>query len=122
MEPSRDGIEKPVAANGLEAGTNATLLTSAQYTSLINQAEAFICVAARTDYVTSFDSLSAGKKELLTDAASSHAAISVINNDMSGFTSREEAQVMIDVNWAKVVECINLLRDETFRSFLDGED
>lgn len=106
----------------LKAGANATTLTDAQYTDLINEAEGFVSASARYDYVTNYASVSAIGKTLLREVASSYAAIAVINYDMSGFTSRTEAQVMLDVLWSKVVEGINLLRDEKFRDFvLKGE-
>ena len=35
---------------------------------------------------------------MLSDIASSYVAKEMINYDMSGYTSREEAQTMLDVN------------------------
>ena len=106
----------------LKAGVNAKTLTDAEYTNLINQAEGVISTNARYDYVANHASISDIGKEFLKDIASSHAAFFVINNDMSGFFSRTEAQVMLDINYNKAVEGINLLRDEKFRVFVkDGE-
>ena len=102
----------------LKAGTNATTLTAAQYTDLINKAEAFACCVSRYDWVTNYAGLSDTAKYLLQDLASSHAAISVINTDMSGFTSRTEAQVMLDVNYSKVVDNLNILRDDKYKEFV----
>jgi len=103
----------------LKAGKNApTLITEAQYDQLINQAEAFINTSSRYDWVTNYASIPATTKQILEDAASSMAAIALINYDMSGYTSRTESQVMLDVNWSRLVECINLLRDDKFRTFI----
>lgn len=102
----------------LKAGANAATLTEAQYDIFIEQAEGFICSSARYDFVNNYSSISNIGKKFLEDAASSHAAISVINYDMSGFTSRMEAQTMLDVNYAKLVDCVNLLRDEKFKAFV----
>jgi hypothetical protein len=102
----------------LKAGANAPTLTAAEYTDLINKAEAFACCVSRYDWVTNYGGLSDIAKNLLQDLASSHAAISVINNDMSGFTSRTESQVMLDVNYSKVVDAVNLIKDDKFKTFL----
>lgn len=103
----------------LGAGSNvSTGITGAMYTSLINQAEGFVSSSSRYDYVTNYASVSTIGKTLLKEAAASYAAIGAINYDMSGYTSRTEAQTMLDVNWSKVVECINLLRDDKFRNFV----
>lgn len=102
----------------LKAGLNAPTLTSAQYTQLINQAEGFVVSSSRYDWVLNYASVSTIGKTLLEDAVSSYAAINAVGYDMSGFTSREEAQILLDVNWSKVVECVNLLRDEKFKTFV----
>jgi hypothetical protein len=102
----------------IKAGANAPTFTAAQYTDAINKAEGFVCTQARYDYVTNYASVSAIGKTFLKDVTSSKAAIEVMNNDMSGFTSRTESQVMLDVNYTNVVDCVNLLRDDKFRDFV----
>ena len=103
----------------LKAGENAPTLTAAQYDSLIEEAEAFVSVQSRYDWVDNWASVSgmvgAG---IVEDAVATHAAISAVNNDMSGFTSRLEAQTVLDVLYSKLVDNINLLRDEKFRTFV----
>ena len=106
----------------LKAGTNSKLLTEAQFEELINQAEGFISAQARYDYVTNYASISDIGKQLLEDTCTSKAAMFVINNDMSGFSSRTEAQVMLDVNNSQVVDNINLLRDADFKQFVQNGD
>lgn len=103
----------------LKAGANVGTLTPAQYDEIIGEAEAFVCTASRYDWVSDWATLSGSVAgPIVKEAVSSWAAINAINYDMSGFTSRQEAQVMLDVNWSKVVECVNLLRDDKFRSFV----
>jgi hypothetical protein len=104
----------------LKAGLNAKILTDANYTTLINQAESFINTATRINFTDTYAGLNADVKLILEDAASSYAAIGVINYDMSGFYSRTEAQTMLDVNWAKFRECINLLIDKKHTDFIEG--
>jgi hypothetical protein len=102
--------------SGLNA--NATADAEAYTNVLIKEAEGFICASARYDFVTNYATLSTIGKEFLRDVASSLAAIKVINYDMVGFTSRTEAQTMLDINYAVVVEGINLLRDDKYRDFI----
>jgi hypothetical protein len=103
----------------LKAGANAPTLTAAQYDALIEEGEAFVSTQSRYNWVTNWPTVSgmvgAG---LVEEAVSNHAAIATINNDMSGFTSRTEAQVMLDVLYSKLVDNINLLRDDKFRKFI----
>lgn len=105
----------------LKAGANvSTSLTAANYTQLINQAEDYINVTTRKNYVDSFSGLNADVKLLLEDVASNHAAVSAIGYDMSGYTSRQEALIMINVLWAKMMEGIKLLKDKDNTAFIDG--
>jgi hypothetical protein len=96
---------------------NTTAAAEAATNVYIKEAEGFLSAMTRYDWVTNYASISAIGKEILRDAVSSHAAIAVINFDMGGFTSRTEAQTMIDVNYTKVVDCINILNDDKGRSF-----
>lgn len=102
----------------VKAGSNATTLTDDQYTELINQAEGFVCTSGRYDFVSNYASISSMGLYILEDACSCHAAIAAINYDMSPFTSRTEAQVMLDVNYSRLAEDVNLIRDEKFRQFI----
>lgn len=100
------------------ANANATATAEASTNVLIKQAEGFICGQSRYDWVTNYATISTIGKEFLRDICSSLAAVHAINYDMSGFTSRTEAQVMLDVNYSLVVEGINLLREDKFRKFV----
>jgi hypothetical protein len=102
----------------LRAGANHPTLTEGNYIALISGAAAFVSTSARYDYVTNFGSCSAIGQEIIKEAVACYAAIGLINYDMSGYTSRTEAQTMLNVNWNKMVECINLLRDDNFRIFI----
>jgi len=103
----------------LKAGKNATLLSGADYVFLIDEAEAFISASSRYDWATNWPTISGTAGALSArEAVTSWAAINVIQNDMSGFTSRAEAQTMLDVLWSKVVECTNLIRDDNTRGFM----
>lgn len=103
----------------LKAGlNNSSVMSGAFATKLIQEAEGFICASARYDFIGLSGSTSAVGKEFLRDVCSSLTAVKLINYDMSGFTSRTEAQTMLDINYSTVVEGINLLRDDKFRDFV----
>lgn len=105
----------------LKAGANAPTLTESNYTELINQAEGFVCTQARKDYVTLSGSLSTIGRAFLKDLVSNKAAIDLVKNNMKGFTSRAEAQTIINVLWNTVTEQINLLKEDKFKDFvMDG--
>jgi hypothetical protein len=102
----------------IKAGTNSPTLTAGEYTDLINLAEGFFSVNSRYDWVSNYAGLSDRGKKILQDGVSSYAAMFVINKDMSGFTSKEEAQTMLDINWSIVAEIIKLVRDDKFKEFI----
>lgn len=104
-----------------KAGANASATSVAEdYTNVyILLAEAQLSASARYDWVTNYASVSAIGKEILRDAASSYAAVQVINYDMSGFTSRQEALVMLNILWAGFQKCIALLeKDNKYKEFI----
>ena len=108
------------AAVQLKAGANvSSSITDGQFTQLINQAESYINVATRINYTDTYSGLNADVKKILEDAASSHAATGAINYDMSGYTSRAEAQTMLNLNWARLSAAIKLLKDKKSTDFIN---
>lgn len=106
---------------GYKAGANKSSTSSAEaYTNVyIKLAEGQICLDTRYDWVTNYASVSTIGKEVLRDAVSSLAAIDVINYDMSGFTSRQEALTMINVLWARYREIVRkITEDEKYKDFI----
>jgi hypothetical protein len=56
---------------------------------------------------------------VLTDTGASMCAMNVINADMSGFTSRTEAQTMLDVLNNNVQRNLSILRDRKVQTFIN---
>lgn len=116
--------EGTLAGNGdveKKAGANASATSTAEaYTNVyIQEAEGLLCTAARYDWVTNYTSVSTIGKEILRDAVASYAAVKAINYDMSGFTSRQEALIMINVLWACFYETYRLLmKDNNYKDFI----
>jgi hypothetical protein len=104
-----------------KAGINANgTIASEAYTNIyIKEAEGKICLDTRYDWVTNYASISTIGKEILREATASLTAIDVINDDMSGFTSRQEALIMINVLWARYKEVTNqITKDNKYKEFI----
>lgn len=100
-------------------GTNA----ETNLTPLINQAESYINVAIKepgVNFVTLYSTLDADVKQILQDAASSHAAIAAISYDMSGYTSKSEAAQMLNVNYTRLSDALILLKDKKHTDFMQA--
>ena len=104
-----------------KAGANAsTVSIDEAYTNVfIKMAEGKLCLDTRFNWVANYASVSTIGKEILRDAVSSYAAVLAMNYDMSGYTSRQEALIMINILWAGYAETINLLKkDNTYKEFI----
>ena len=104
-----------------KAGANHNTTYSAEaYTNVfILLGEGKLCLDTRYDWVTNYASVSAIGKEILREAVASYVAIDVINADMSGFTSRQEAIQMINVLWAKYTDIVKrIVEDNKYKDFI----
>ena len=103
----------------LAAGTNvSTALTAANYTTFINQAEGDLAVDTGIDWVDKFSSISSNVNKVLEGAVAAKAAASAIKFDMSGFTSRAEAIMMTNVNWAIYEKAVQDLKQDRAKTLL----
>ena len=99
-----------VAVAGLNA--NSTIATSGSVMwQWSEDAEGRIIAETRRSWVDDYSSLSDGIKGILSDACASLIANRIINYDMSGFTSRQEATTMLDVNYDRYNEALGILKD-----------
>lgn len=99
----------------LKAGANANSTISSSGAALLiwsNEAEGIICAETTRDWVTNYASVGANFKQALADAATAKIAINIINYDMSGYTSRSEAQTMLDVNKDIYNTAMKILKDK----------
>ena len=103
------------------ANVSATSKAEAYANSYLAQAENLINCTARKVFAAdtaAFTALPATTKYLLTEAASNLAAIYAIQYDMSGFTSRVEAEDMINILRDGALRALSILRDKKTQSFL----
>jgi len=106
--------EAAIRKAGLNA--NSTIIASgAALTDWSNQAEAWINTETREDWVAGYATVNTNFQEVLGDVCSSKIAINIINYDMSGFTSRAEAQTMLDVNSDIVRKGIGFLKEQEIK-------
>ena len=107
-----------------KAGTNASATSIAEaFTNIyIKQAEGRIMVAVREDLKSNYGTLNAGTKELLREASSNLAASYAIRFDMSGFTSRIEAEDMINVLTFNFNNAMKIISDQKSITYSGVDD
>ena len=115
------GIFATTAEVQNKSGANASATSNVE--SVINdymtQVESFINVATRFNWSNAFSGLDVDKKGILKETASNLAAIYVITFDMSGFTSRIEAEDMINVYRDIALRNISILRQIAAQDFVN---
>ena len=96
------------------AGANCSATSKAEaYTNVyIQEAEGYIMCIIREDWKTDYALLNAQTKELLRRVTSCLAAMAVIMYDMSGFTTRIEAEDMVNVLYSTAKDCLKCLADQ----------
>jgi len=88
---------KNVSSDIINGVTSAGASCSQIMNEFINQAESEVIVASRKNWIDDYSSLNADKKKLLDQVTSDLAAMYCINYDMSGYTSKAEAETMLDL-------------------------
>lgn len=109
------------AAIIMKAGANASSTATSSgaiLDFLSGQAEAYINASARVDLIANYSTLNTNTRKILQKIAASEAAKGLIQYDMSGFTSRQEAQTMLDVLDDEVNKGINLIKDKNVTDFM----
>ena len=114
------GIFATTAEVQRKAGENAsaTANVEAYINDFMTQAESEINVACRFNFSDEYSVLNADVKGILKEAASNLAAIYVICFDMSGFSTRTEAENMVNILRDGYLRCISILRDKKPQEFM----
>ena len=114
------GIFATTAEIQRKAGANASSTATAEaYTNdFVAQAESFINTKCRYNFSDNYPSLNADVKAILKEAASNLAALYCIHYDMSGFTSKREAETMLDILYARAMDCIQELKEKQKQTFV----
>ena len=116
------GIFCTIAEVERKAGANCSAVSKAEayvddYTT---QAESLINVLCRFNFSDAYAGLDADVRGILKEVASNLAAIYVISYDMSGFTTRTEAEDMINILRDGALRGLSILRDKKAQDFING--
>ena len=100
-------------------GVNTSISGAEAFTNFfISDAEAYINNVCQYDFTTNYPSLSDKARGVLRECCSNIAAAYQINYDMRGFSSKTEAQTMLNYLWDRAEKCLALLRDEVKNNFI----
>lgn len=115
------GIFATEAEIEMKEGANvSTSVTEAMHNAFIAQAESSINAATRYNWTDVYGTLNVDVKRILSEAASNLAAIYGITYDMSGYTSRGEAESMITILRDGYLRNISILRDIKTQTFMEN--
>lgn len=117
-----EGIFATTAEVERKAGANcsATSKAEAYVNQYMTEAESIINCITRFNWSDAYTALDVDVKGILKAAASSWAAMMVIQYDMSGFSSRTEAENMINILRDDFLRNVSLLRDKKVKTFMEG--
>lgn len=102
----------------LNAATDTTFVYS---NAFIGQAESTINVMSRKNWSDVYAALNVDVKGILTETASNLAAIYCISYDMSGYTTRTEAEDMINTLRDAALRGLSILKNQNSQTFIAGE-
>ena len=97
---------------------DATGNTADNHTLLAAQAEAYLSAVLRKDIVTNWATLTAVTKAMLTEWAARYAGMTLIAYNMVAYSSRQEAEDMINIHWARMQMIEQNLRFSTVNDFI----
>jgi len=86
----------------------------------MTEVESEINVVTRKNWSDDYSGLDVDVKGILKQASSNLAAVYVIQFDMSGFTSRGEAESMVNILLSRYDKMVNVLKDMKQQDFMDG--
>jgi len=102
------------------ASCSAVSKTDTYTNDYVMQAESLINTICRYNFSDNYAALNVDVKGILKEIASNLAAIYVIQYDMSSFTSRIEAEDMINILRDAALRGLSLLRDKKATDFING--
>ena len=105
-----------------KAGANVSVSSSSELfvNDFTAQAESLINTVTGFNWSDRYTSLDADNRDILKEAASNLSAIYAIQYDMSGYSSRQEAESMITVLRDAALRALALLRDKKKKVFING--
>ena len=86
----------------------------------IEEAEGYLSTALRQDLVSGYSGYNASTKLILQKATETIAAIEVIRFDMNGYTSRVEAESMVNILFEELNKMLAVLIDQKGAQYVVG--
>ena len=120
MAPTMASSGQVLAKAGANVSATITADAGEEIEQFLAEAESYVNAVTRINYTDTYAALNADKKEILTMVVSAKAAMPCITYDMSGYSSRYEAETMLDVLNDEVLKGISLLKDKKQTTFIDG--
>lgn len=116
------GIFATAAECASKAGENVdqTGWTEANINQWSSEIESEVNISSNNNFSDIYATLNVDVKKVLTLIASNYVAIQGISFNMDAFTSRIEAEDMINVLWAIMQYNLNLLKDPSSVKFMTG--
>jgi len=116
------GIFATTAEVQRKAGANASAVSKdeAYINDYIAQAKSFINSICKYNFSDNYETLNVDVKAILKMVASDLAAIYVIQYDMSGYTSKTEAEDMVSILRDSALRGLAILRDTATQDFING--
>lgn len=96
----------------LSAGTILLSASNFIVDTWINDAECFINSATKRNWIDIYSSLNSDVKDILRDICSNKAAIDAIGYDTSGYTSTEQATLLMDKCDNNYKAALEILKDD----------
>ena len=108
------------AAIKSKAGVKVATIADSIYDAWVLQAESHVNIVARNNYSDSYAALNVDVKYLMGDIVSSLVAVQAVSHDQSSYSSREEAENIINVQNENAKRGLSLLRGKENQRFIDG--
>jgi len=110
------------AEMALMAGENvdATGDTEANHNVLAAQAESYLSVLLKYNVVDNYSTLNEDVKRMLSEWAARYAGATLIAYNMAGYTTRQEAENMIDLHVFRMKQIENWLKEQDRVTFIKG--
>jgi hypothetical protein len=109
------GVSTDISEVGVYGQTADTILTE-----FINQSESEVNVTTKIDYTAAYGTLSNDTKKVLDMIVSNLAAIYAVEYDMSGYSTRGEAESQINVLNNAAIRGMELLKQDPQKKALSG--
>ncbi|RLC34452.1 MAG: hypothetical protein DRZ76_02660 [Candidatus Nealsonbacteria bacterium] len=106
------------AGENIDTSITSGWTADSEYEKWLEEGEAYICTLAEYDIVSNWASLNSTYKKLFTEYVSSYAAIQCIKYNMAGYSSRVEAEDMINILWARMNKIESIIKNSSKKDFL----